>query len=186
MAPTPTGRSLSVEEAVELLFRLPDDPRESDIESELADRRSLSVEEAVELLFRLPDDPRESDIESELADNKAGYRVFSGLSKTFERYLSFRWDAASWNEGDMLQALVSYLRFFKLRGIELVMSSHLQKTKFLRFCQIWRLAHEFPRYCVAVYDVEMDDFEDVCPKKSVPLLRLVHKLVTATRKTRQD
>ncbi|XP_077527779.1 uncharacterized protein LOC144139235 [Haemaphysalis longicornis] len=52
--------------------------------------------------------------------------------------------------------------------------------------KIWRLAHEFPRYCVAVYDVEMDDFEDVCPKKSVPLLRLVHKLVTATRKTRQD
>lgn len=276
--------------------------------------------------------------------DKAGYRVFSGLSKTFERYLSFRWEAASWNEGDVLQALVSYLRFFKLRGIELVMSSHLQKTKFLRFCQsfvykmknnasliikvertvdltkklferlaslpmyliletqvvqmsgmqtrrfpnpyqpfagshqkdvymryrlwkvhpwrrrlhldnvcftlsmavikeqkgavrntmlaynytslkepcqqsglqkgidwkalsrfrenrtvyyaydnkqtltnkIWRLAHEFPRYCVAVYDVEMDDFEDVCPKNSVPLLRVVHKLVTATRKTRQD
>ncbi|KAL3189585.1 hypothetical protein MRX96_002620 [Rhipicephalus microplus] len=38
-----TGRSLSVEEAVELLFRLPDDPRESDIESELADSENEVV-----------------------------------------------------------------------------------------------------------------------------------------------
>lgn len=37
------GRSLSVEEAVELLFRLPDDPRESDIESELADSENEVV-----------------------------------------------------------------------------------------------------------------------------------------------
>ncbi|KAL3224208.1 hypothetical protein MRX96_026652 [Rhipicephalus microplus] len=36
-------RSLSVEEAVEVLFRLPDDPRESDIESELADSENEVV-----------------------------------------------------------------------------------------------------------------------------------------------
>ncbi|KAL1483012.1 hypothetical protein MTO96_033419 [Rhipicephalus appendiculatus] len=42
--------------------------------------------------------------------------------------------------------------------------------------KLWRLAHEFPRYCVAAYDVEKDDFEGVCPKKSVPLLRIVRKL----------
>nr|XP_037289809.1 piggyBac transposable element-derived protein 4-like [Rhipicephalus microplus] len=38
-----TRRSLSVEEAVELQFRLPDDPRESDIESELADSENEGV-----------------------------------------------------------------------------------------------------------------------------------------------
>ncbi|KAL3183660.1 hypothetical protein MRX96_033757 [Rhipicephalus microplus] len=36
-------RSLSVEEAVELLFRLPDDPRENDIESEVADSENEVV-----------------------------------------------------------------------------------------------------------------------------------------------
>ncbi|KAL1474500.1 hypothetical protein MTO96_037926, partial [Rhipicephalus appendiculatus] len=50
--------------------------------------------------------------------------------------------------------------------------------------KLWRLAHEFPRYCVALYDVERDDFEDVCPRKGVPLLRVVRKLVTATAQTR--
>ncbi|XP_077489237.1 uncharacterized protein LOC144100069 [Amblyomma americanum] len=52
--------------------------------------------------------------------------------------------------------------------------------------KLWRLSHEFPRYCVAAYDVERDDFEDVCPKKSVPLLRVVRKLVTAMRQTRAE
>ncbi|KAH6943523.1 hypothetical protein HPB50_022923 [Hyalomma asiaticum] len=50
--------------------------------------------------------------------------------------------------------------------------------------KLWRLAHEFPRYCVALYDVERDDYEDVCPRKSVPLLRVVRKLVTATAQSR--
>ncbi|KAH7950442.1 hypothetical protein HPB49_024113 [Dermacentor silvarum] len=45
---------------------------------------------------------------------------------------------------------------------------------------LWRLLHEFPRYCVAVYDVERDDFEHICPRESAPLLRVVRKLVTAT------
>ncbi|XP_077489781.1 uncharacterized protein LOC144100794 isoform X2 [Amblyomma americanum] len=278
------------------------------------------------------------------AQDEEGYRVFSGLTKTHERYLSFRWSSASWNEGDVLQALVVYLRYNRLRGIELVMGSHEQRTKLIRFCQkfvqkmktnesliikvekavqlskglfkrlaslpafliletqvvkmaglqarrfpnayqafdgshkkdvymryrlwkvhpwrrhlqldnvcftismavikarkaaaknsvfeysytnlkeacqqsdlkkgidwkamsrfrengtlyyaydnkqtftnkLWRLAHEFPRYCVAVYDVEKDDFEGVCPKKSVPLLRTVKKLVTATARARLD
>ncbi|XP_077489233.1 uncharacterized protein LOC144100062 [Amblyomma americanum] len=52
--------------------------------------------------------------------------------------------------------------------------------------KLWRLSHEFPRYCVAAYDVERDDFEDFCPKKSVPLLRVVRKLVTAMRQTRAE
>ncbi|XP_077491600.1 uncharacterized protein LOC144102159 [Amblyomma americanum] len=64
-----------------------------------------------------------------------GYRVFSGLTKNHERFLSFRWKAAIWNEGDVLHALVVYLRYFKLRGVELVMGSHLESTKFIRFCQ---------------------------------------------------
>ncbi|XP_049273500.1 uncharacterized protein LOC119399125 [Rhipicephalus sanguineus] len=279
----------------------------------------------------------------DVKDNE-GYRVFAGLTKTHERYVSFRWKAASWNEGDVLQALVTYLRFNRLRGIELVMSSHTDRAKLIRFCEnfvqkmktnaslilrvekavqlnkglfkklaslpaylvleaqvvnmpglqtrrfpnayqpfagshkndvymryrlwqvhpwrrhlhldnvcftismavikarkgptrnkvleysytsikepceqssmkkgvdwralsrfrenrtiyyaydnkqtftnkLWRLAHEFPRYCVAAYDVEKDDFEGVCPKKSVPLLRVVRKLVTSAVRARLD
>ncbi|XP_037570484.2 uncharacterized protein LOC119452344 [Dermacentor silvarum] len=64
-----------------------------------------------------------------------GYRVFSGLSKNRERYLSFRWGAGTWNEGDVLQALVAHLRFERLRGVELVMTSHMHRTRFIRFCQ---------------------------------------------------
>ncbi|KAL3238897.1 hypothetical protein MRX96_021917 [Rhipicephalus microplus] len=67
-------------------------------------------------------------------DNE-GYRVFSGLTRTHERYVSFRWKAASWNEGDVLQTLVAYLRFNRLRGIELVMSSHTDRAKLIRFCE---------------------------------------------------
>lgn len=276
------------------------------------------------------------------ARDREGYRVFSGLSRNHERYLSFRWGAATWNEGDVLQALVAHLHLERLRGVEMVMASHMHRTRFIRFCQnfvhkmktnesliikvqrtveltkglferlasiplflvletqvtqmpdmttkrypnpyqpfagshnkdvymryrlwrvhpwrrhlrlnnvcftlsmtvikaqkgttknsmlaysytglkepcqqtsmdmgvdwkalsrfrenrtvfyaydnkqtitnkLWRLAHEFPRYCVALYDVERDDFEDVCPRKSVPLLRVVRKLVTATAQTR--
>ncbi|XP_070379010.1 uncharacterized protein [Dermacentor albipictus] len=276
--------------------------------------------------------------------DRDGYRVFSGLSRNRERYLSFRWGAGTWNEGDVLQALVAHLRYERLRGVELVMASQMHRTKFIRFCQnfvhkmrsnesliikvqrtveltkglferlasipvflvleaqvaqmpdmkskrypnpyqpfsgshnkdvymryrlwrvhpwrrqlrvnnvcftlsmtvikahkgptknnmlaysytglkeacqqtsmemgvdwkalsrfrenrtvfyaydnkqtitskLWRLSHEFPRYCVAVYDVERDDFEDVCPRKSVPLLRVVRKLVTATAQSRVE
>ncbi|XP_075726097.1 uncharacterized protein LOC119179260 [Rhipicephalus microplus] len=274
--------------------------------------------------------------------DREGYRVFSSLSRNHERYLSFRWGTGTWNEGDVLQALVAHLRLERLRGVEMVMASHMQRTRFIRFCQnfvhkmknnesliikvqrtveltkglferlasiplflvletqvaqmtdmttkrypnpyqpfagshnrdvymryrlwrvhpwrrqlrlnnvcftlsftvikaqkgatknsmlaysytglkevcqqrsmemgvdwkalsrfrenrtvfyaydnkqtitnkLWRLAHEFPRYCVALYDVERDDFEDICPRKSVPLLRVVRKLVTATAQTR--
>ncbi|KAH8037666.1 hypothetical protein HPB51_015100 [Rhipicephalus microplus] len=70
----------------------------------------------------------------DVKDNE-GYRVFSGLTRTHERYVSFRWKAASWNEGDVLQTLVAYLRFNRLRGIELVMSSHTDRAKLIRFCE---------------------------------------------------
>ncbi|XP_064478823.1 uncharacterized protein LOC135392089 isoform X3 [Ornithodoros turicata] len=40
------------------------------------------------------------------------------------------------------------------------------------------LAHEFPQYCMAAYNVEMDDFEGLCPHNSTPLLRVLRKLVT--------
>ncbi|XP_065298420.1 uncharacterized protein [Dermacentor albipictus] len=287
--------------------------------------------------------PGSGNLFVDVRDNE-GYRVFAGLSKTHERYVSFRWKAASWNEGDVLQALVAYLRFNRLRGIELVMSSHTERSKLVRFCEnfvqkmrtnaslilrvqkavqlnkvlfkrlaslpayliletqavnlpglqtrrfpnayqpfagshkndvymryrlwqvhpwrrhlhldnvcftismavikarkgptrnrvleysytgikepceqssmkkgvdwralsrfrenrttyyaydnkqtltnkLWRLAHEFPRYCVAAYDVEKDDFEGVCPKKSAPLLGVVKKLVTSTQRARLD
>ncbi|KAL1480178.1 hypothetical protein MTO96_051258 [Rhipicephalus appendiculatus] len=244
--------------------------------------------------------------------DREGYRVFSGLSRNHERYLSFRWGAGTWNEGDVLQALVAHLRLERLRGLEMVMVSHMHRTRFIRFCQnfvhkmknnesliikvqrtveltkglferlasiplflvletqvtqmadmttkrypnpyqpfagshnrdvymryrLWRvhpwrrhlrlnnvcftlsmtpcqqtsmemgvdwkalsrfrenrtvfyaydnkqtITNKFPRYCVALYDVERDDFEDVCPRKGVPLLRVVRKLVTATAQTR--
>ncbi|XP_077491605.1 uncharacterized protein LOC144102165 [Amblyomma americanum] len=67
--------------------------------------------------------------------DRDGYSVFSGLTKNHERFLSFRWKTAIWNEGDVLHALVVYLRYYKLRGVELVMGSHLDSTKFIRFCQ---------------------------------------------------
>ncbi|XP_040074335.2 uncharacterized protein LOC8036981 [Ixodes scapularis] len=44
--------------------------------------------------------------------------------------------------------------------------------------KLWRVSHEFPNYCVSVYDVENDDFEGFCPNKSTPLLRIIRKLVT--------
>ncbi|KAK8757014.1 hypothetical protein V5799_000284 [Amblyomma americanum] len=70
--------------------------------------------------------------------DRDGYSVFSGLAKNHERFLSFRWKASIWNEGDVLHALVVYLRYYKLRGVELVMGSNLDSTKFIRFCQVRR------------------------------------------------
>lgn len=272
-----------------------------------------------------------------------GFQVFMSLTKVYERYVSLREDLTRKNQNDVLQAVIAFLRNYKLRGIELVLSNNFQGTKLLRFCQnfvynmksndsllikvartvpliknlferlasvstfviletqagqmpslhtrrfpnpyqpfngsttkdiymryrlwkvhpwrrrlhldnvcftmsmavikgrkraagdrildysytnlkepclqqdmekgidvkaishyrenqtvyyaydnrqtiiekLWRLSHEFPRYCVAVYDVEMDDFENACPKMSVPRLGVVRKLVTSTMQSKR-
>lgn len=58
------------------------------------------------------------------------------MSKTKDRFVSIPWTSAAWGHIGLETALIDFLHYNKLRGIELKMTSHKQIKKIIVFSEV--------------------------------------------------